>query len=196
MPAAPLHGAPTTLRLTAAQRRRLQELVAESATPPRVRRRALIVLLSAAGQSGEAIAVTLGVTRRTISTTRTHWRQEGFASLLDAPRAGRPPRADADYIARLLEVVERDPRTYGYAFTRWTAPRLAACLEATTGVRLAAATVSELLRRHGFVWRRTKPTIRNLQDERAIARARRTLRALKKRPPRAAPRSSFGMATG
>ena len=196
MSAVPPHDDPLTLRLTAAKRRRLQKIVAESATPPRVRRRALIVLLSAGGQGGEAISVTLGVTRRTISNTRTRWRQEGFASLVDAPRAGRPPRADAAYIARLLEVVEQDPRAYGYAFTRWTAPRLAAHLEATTGVRIAGATVAELLRRRGFVWRRTKPTIRNLQDERAIARARRRLGTLKKKLLHAAPRSSFGTETG
>ncbi len=184
------------LHVTSSQRRRLHALVDQPGTPPRVRRRALIVLLTAAGETGDVISAALGVTRRTISNTRTRWHGGKLAGLVDAARGGRPPRADASYVARLLKVVAGDPRSLGYAFTRWTAPRLAAYMEATTGIKLSDDAVAALLRQQGFVWRRTKRTIRNLRNPRAVQRARRTLQALKKRPRREVPRSSSGTATG
>lgn len=192
MPAVPAQVRPVRLHVTPSQRRRLNALVDAGGTPPTVRRRALIVLLSAAGESGATISTALGVTRRTISNTRVRWRRGALESLLDAPRAGRPPRAGPEYVARLLVAVVSDPRSFGYAFTRWTAPRLAAYLEATTGTRLSAAAIAALLRRHGFVWRRTKRTIRNLRDEGAVKRARRALQRLKKKPRRTIHRSNSG----
>jgi transposase len=48
------------------------------------RRRALIVLLSAAGESGERIAATLGVTRRTVANARTRWQRRGLRALSPA----------------------------------------------------------------------------------------------------------------
>ncbi|RYZ14093.1 MAG: winged helix-turn-helix domain-containing protein, partial [Myxococcaceae bacterium] len=65
----------------------------------------------------------------------------------------------------LLKDVESDPREQGYAFARWTCARLAAHLEQRTRVRVSAAWVGEVLRRHGFAWRRTKLTLKGLADE-------------------------------
>jgi hypothetical protein len=57
---------------------------------------------------------------------------------------------------------------------------LAEYLFQKTGIRLTPHWVREQLRRKGFVWRRTKRTIRNLQDAKLKERAQKALRRLKK----------------
>ena len=158
--------------------------------------RATALLMSARGVGGEEIAATLGVTRRTVTNIRARWAELGLAGLSDRPRAGRPPRAGKAYRAALRRTVRRDPRKLGYAFTRWTAPRLAAHLARQMGVPLTAKRVAALLREEGFVWRRTKRTLRNLQDPVEVERTRRLLARLKRGPSRRAPGSSCGSATG
>jgi transposase len=183
------------VKLKRDERRRLQRIAKSERERPAVRTRALVLLLTEAGQSGQGIADLLGITRRTVSNTRTRWREGGIEGLPDAPRAGRPPLAGARYMRRLMQTVERDPRDLGYAFVRWTAPRLAAYMREVTGIDLTAGWVAELLKTHGYVWRRTKRTTRNLQDPDAIAHARRRLLRLKKGRHGATPTSSSGTAT-
>ncbi|MHC4137999.1 MAG: helix-turn-helix domain-containing protein [Planctomycetota bacterium] len=168
------------LRVTQSERRRLQRIAHSEREKRATRRRALVVLMSHAGHSGREIADVLGITRRTVSNTRRRWRERGLEGLAAVPSPGRPPLADAAYVRRLLRVVERDPRTLGYAFARWTAPRLAAYMAEETGIEITAGWLAEILKAHGYVWRRTKRTTRNLHDPAAVSRARRRLLALKK----------------
>src|SRR5690349_18822627 len=84
--------------------------------------------------------------------------------LQDAPRSGRPPRADDEYVRLLMQTAGSDPRKMGYAFSRWTAPRLATYLAQKTGVKLSVDRVQRLLRIHKFVWGKSKPTTSNLPD--------------------------------
>jgi transposase len=151
------------IRLTPDQRQALQDAAKHS--PGRERMRALVVLLSAAGHSACHIAGTLGLAERTVHQCRSRWRRRGVASLTDAPRSGRPAQVDRAY-ARLLEkTVQMDPRRLGYAFVRWTAPRLAEYLRQQTGTEISPRWVRGLLKAQGFVWRRAKLTTRNLQVE-------------------------------
>ncbi|WP_227026862.1 helix-turn-helix domain-containing protein [Corallococcus soli] len=143
------------------QRQALQQ-VAEH-VPGRERLRALVVLLSAEGHSASHIALTLGLAERTVHQCRRRWRQGGLASLTDAPRSGRPARADAAYERLLEKTVQRDPRRLGYAFARWTAPHLAEYLRQHTGTALSPRWVRGLLKARGFVWRQAKRTTRYLQ---------------------------------
>lgn len=168
------------IRLTGEERRQLQVFAKSKTAKPRARIRAMIVLLSDAGDGGEAIAKVLGITRRSVSKTRQRWRTCSYNGLEDEQRPGRPPRADAAYIRLMLDVVQKDPRQLGYVYTRWTSPRLAEYLRRKTGVQISAGWLSMLLRMHGFVWRKTKRTIRNLQNPAATERAKRQLRRLKK----------------
>jgi transposase len=184
------------IRLTSEERRNLQVISRSEKERSGTRTRAMVVLLSDAGHSGEEVAEILGISRRTVCTARERWRRQAFDGLADAPRPGRPPRADAKYVQLMLASVERDPRAMGYAFTRWTAPRLVEYLYEKTGVRVTPAWLTELLRTHGFVWRRTKRSLKSLQDPGEMERARRRLGRLKKgRPPRA-PTTSCGSGTG
>lgn len=151
------------IQLTPHQRQALQHAAKHG--PGRERIRALVVLLSAAGHSASHISGTLGLTERTVHQCRSRWRQRGLASLKDAPRSGRPAQVDAAYARLLEQTVHRDPRHLGYAFTRWTAPRLAEYLRQRTGTDISPRWVRGLLKAQGFVWRKAKLTTRNLQQE-------------------------------
>lgn len=183
------------VRVTAAQRRRLQAIVRGGDDGGKARLRATVILMSADGHGGEQIAATLGVTRRTVTNIRTRWRQHRLAGLADRPRSGRPALASAAYRAELRRVVEQDPRSFGYAFARWTAPRLAAHLARVLSIRLSGSQVLRLLRRDDFVWRRTKRTLRNLQDPAEVAQAQTMLEGLKRRVFRGAVGTNSGSPT-
>ena len=152
------------VRLTAGQRRLLVELVRRGGRQG-VALRAAALLLSAQGQSAAQVGKALGVTPRAVHGWRRRWREEGAQALQARERTGRPPRLTAAAVELLLKAVEADPRQQGYAFARWTCARLAAHLQAHAHVRVSAAWVGEVLRRHGFAWRRTKLTLKGLADE-------------------------------
>ncbi len=183
------------MKLRKDERRRLQRIAKSDREKPATRTRAMVVLLSHAGQGGQAIADLLGITRRTVTNTRGRWREYRFDGLHDTPRSGRPPLADVAYVRKLVRTVERDPRDLGYVFARWTAPRVAAYMAEETGVEITAGWVAEILKAHGYVWRRTKRTTRNLQDPKAVSRARRRLLRLKKGRHSPTRTSSSGLPT-
>src|SRR5947207_1486249 len=154
------------IRPTLQERRELQRVARSGKQSGRASVRATVVLMSAEGSSARVIARVLGIALRTVRNTRRRWRREGLEGLHEGWRPGRPVRADAEYLQLMCRVVRTDPRKLGYCFAHWTAPRLAAYLQEQTGVHLCDDWVRMLLKAQGFVWRKTKLTIRNLQDAR------------------------------
>ena len=137
------------VRLTAREHRWLEELVRRGGRRG-VAQRAAALLLSAHGQSAAQVAKVLGVTPRAVYSWRRRWREQGAQALEAGEHSGRPPRLTPAAVEVLLRDVERDPRQQGYTFARWTCARLAVHLEQCTQVRVSAAWVGEVLRRHGF----------------------------------------------
>ncbi|MBD2428054.1 winged helix-turn-helix domain-containing protein [Phormidium sp. FACHB-1136] len=45
----------------------------------------------------------------------------------------------------VLEVIDKEPQDYGYAFGTWTAERLASHLEKETGIKLSGSQVRRIL---------------------------------------------------
>jgi len=162
----------------------------------RVRDRIVALLMLAAQVPLKKIVQGLSITRATLVNWKHRWLERRHFGLADAPRAGRPPEADAVYVRDLVRVVLRDPRDFGYAFTRWTAPRLAEYMGEQTDVWLTPEWISELLRMHGIVWRKTKRTIRNLQNRTATKRTQKALRRLKKGLWSRRPITNSGSRTG
>jgi len=154
------------IRLTFQERKALQRIAHCDVGPSRASVRATVILMSAEGFSAKTIARVLGIGLRTVRRTRRGWRRQGYEGLYDGWRSGRPARADKKYLRMLYRVVRTDPRKMGFYFAHWTAPRLAEYLRLQTGVRLCDDWVRMLLKSRGFVWRKTKLTIRNLQDAR------------------------------
>lgn len=146
----------------------------------RVRRRAAIVLMAAEDWPDADICAAAGVSRATVWNTRQRWRHGGVKALADAPRSGRPPVADGEYLAALLGAVNTAPQELGYAFGLWTAGRLAAHLKRTQGKALSAESVGDHLRAMGYVWARPKHTLEGRRDQAAHRKAHRELLRLKR----------------
>jgi transposase len=152
------------VRLTAGERRFLAGLVRRGGRQG-MALRAAALLLSAEGHSAAQEGKALGVTPRAVHAWRRRWREEGAQALEARAHPGRPSRLTPAAVEFLLKDVQSDPREQGYAFARWTCARLAAHLEQHAGVRVSSDWVGEVLRRHGFAWRRTKLTLKGLADE-------------------------------
>jgi len=168
------------IKLTQEERRDLQEIAKSDNEPKKTRLRAIQILLSDFGESAINIGRVLGIAKRTVQETRERWRRHAFEGLYDLPKTGRPPKVTPQYERLLRKRVQTDPRRLGFAFSRWTCPRLAEYLYQETGIRITPNWVAELLHTYGFVWRKSKLTIRNLQDHKEKERARRGLNRLKK----------------
>ena len=145
---------------------------------PRVRERLEMVKGVALGQPLAEVARWSGRGERTVVRWVRACAAGGIAALADAPRSGRPARADAAYLVALERVVETPPRLLGLLFDTWTSPRLSAYLAETTGVRIAPGWVRALLARQRFRAGRPKHTLGHLQDPVARAACEEVLQAV------------------
>src|SRR3712207_4893189 len=100
----------------------------------------------ALGYEEQAIAQWSGRTVRTVRRWLNRFVSAGLDGLRDAPRPGRPAKADAAYRAALEQAVTTVPRELDLPFDVWTSARLSAYLAEQTGVRLAPGWIRALLR--------------------------------------------------
>jgi transposase len=145
---------------------------------PRVRERLEMVKGVALGQPLADVARWSGRTERTVARWLRAFAAGGAAALADAPRRGRPARADSAYLAALERAVATPPRELGLLFDAWTSARLSAYLAETTGVRVAPGWVRALLARQRYRTGRPKHTLGHLQDPAARAACEQELRAV------------------
>lgn len=99
------------LKLTAEQRRELQQLAREGIG--RVSERAHFVLLSGQGKSVPEIAALMGYTAQAIYPCLVRYQQKGIAGLFDEPRSGRPPN-ERDLVAIVQAQAGQSPSCFGY----------------------------------------------------------------------------------
>jgi transposase len=150
-------------------RGRVEEELRRRDLPPRTRERLEMVKAAALGHTLDEIVRWSGRSPRTIRFWLDRFVAVGTPGLADAPRAGRPARADATYLAALERTVETPPRALGLVFDVWTSPRLSDYLVETTGVRIAPGWLRALLSRRDFVSGRPKHTLKHLQDAAEVA---------------------------
>ena len=167
----------TMPEITDEQRGRVEEELRRRDLPPRTRERLEMVKAAALGQPLAAIVRWSGRSPRTIRFWLDRFVTVGTPGLADAPRAGRPARADAAYLAALERAVETPPRELGLPFDVWTSPRLSAYLADTTEVRIAPGWLRALLSRRAFVSGRPKHTLKHLQDAAEVAACKAELAA-------------------
>ena len=154
---------------TQGPREQLEALLRRRDLSPRLRERLEMVKARALGQDLVSIARWSGRTVRTVERWLRRYAQGGVAALSDAPRAGRPPRADATYRAALERAVQTPPPSVGLPFDVWTSARLSAYLAEITGVRIAPGWVRVLLTQREFACGRPKHTLGHLQDPAEVA---------------------------
>jgi transposase len=144
--------------LTRAERDSLERLVATT-DQGRLLRRAEALLWLAEQESITAIARRLRVSRQTIYHWATHFRQRSGSvteRLTDAAHTGRPARLAGRIDPIIDELIDQDPRDYGYAATVWTAPLLRRYLEAEHGVTASEQSVRLAIDRLGLRWKRPR----------------------------------------
>jgi len=164
--------------ITAEQQKTVETELRRQDLRPRVRERLEMVKARALGHEVAAIMRWSGRTERTIGHWVRCFVQGGVAALSDAPRAGRPARADAAYQQALERAVTTPPRDLGLGFDVWTSARLSTYLAQTTGISLAPSWIRGLLRRRRFACGRPKHTLKHLQDPAEVAACQAQLAAV------------------
>ena len=95
---------------TRKQRNVLQALVTRASAPAGLVRRGRVILLSAAGESGVAIAARLDLSPEAVSRIRRRFVQEGVKGLFDRPKAGRRDHAVPDAtVERIVQLAMSPP---------------------------------------------------------------------------------------
>ena len=182
------------VRLKPWESRRLRQL-RDHAPSARVVRRAMCLLLSAAGERAADIARVTGLSPDAVTDVRRRWRGRRLRSLADRPRSGRPPVVTAEYRRELRRALRKGPLACGYVFTVWSIARLAAYLRKRTGVAVGRDWLRRLVLAEGLRVGRPKHTLKGKRDERAYRRTRRRLGRLKRGRRRRARTTSCGTPT-
>jgi transposase len=156
----------------------VEEALQRRDLPPRTRERLEMVKAVALGYPLREVARWSGRTERTVRRWLAAFATAGVAAVADAPRAGRPPRADAAYLAALERAADTPPPALGLLFDAWTSDRLSAYLAETTGVRIAPGWLRALLARRRYRLGRPKHTLGHLQDPVARAACEQELQAV------------------
>jgi transposase len=157
------------ITITAEERAGVEQALRRTDLRPRERERLEMVKAAALGDDLARIAAWSGRSPRTVARWLAQFAAGGLAALADAPRSGRPVRADGAYVQALATAAETSPPQLGLPFDVWTSARLAAYLAERTGVRLAPGWVRVLLGQHEWACGRPKHTLKPLQDPAAVA---------------------------
>jgi transposase len=176
-------GTDVTGPITAVQQATVEARLRQRDLAPRHRERLEMVKAAGLGEEVAVIARWSGRTPRTVRRWLTAFREGGIGALAGAPIPGRPPKADAAYLAALEEAVERAPRSLGLPFDVWTSGRLSAYLHQQTGVRLAPGWLRVLLHRQRFACGRPKHTLDHLQDPDEVAACEEALQVAGEKGP-------------
>jgi transposase len=134
------------------------------------RRRRRAARMFGRGVAQAEVARELGVSRQSVSRWYAEWSSGGASALKAAGRAGRMPRLSPTQLRRVDRALRQGPRAHGFGTDLWTLDRVAAVIEAETGVRYHPGHVWKLLR-DKLGWSRQRPARRAVErDEQAIAR--------------------------
>jgi transposase len=132
-------------------------------------RRRKAAKLFAKGVPQAQVARRLSASRQSVSRWHQTWQEQGEQALVDAGRAGRPPRLTEEQKTRVDVELRKGPGAHGYATELWTLARVGEVIAQVTGVRYHPGHVWRLLRELG--WSRQRPARRAVErDEQAIAR--------------------------
>ena len=167
---------PAVVMVTEAERLAVEAMLRQRDLTPRVRERLEMVKAAVLGQDLAQIAAWSGRTPATVRRWLDRFQGGGIAALADAPRQGRPPKADAAYLAALATAVTTPPRSLGLPFDVWSSRRLSAYLAETTGVVIAPGWLRVLLHQARFACGRPKHTLGHLQDPHEVAACEASLR--------------------
>lgn len=130
--------------LTRFQRQLLQKHL-ETELTPEYRQRIEIMLLADEGKTQTQICRALGCS----PLTARHWifmAKSGQAHNWQEQPIGRPKIVNAEYLARLKELVSKSPKEFGYSFPRWTGQWLGKHLAKEFNIDVSARHINRLIK--------------------------------------------------
>lgn len=149
----------TLFSLSSKERAWLEERAALTNAADELRRAQALLWLDD-GETAQEVAQRLDVTRQTVYNwamrfqVRSHLDPSG--RLVDGPRSGRPRTAHGIIDPIIAEVIESDPRTFGYRSTVWTALLLQQYLREERRVVVSRPSVSLAIKRLEIRWKRPR----------------------------------------
>lgn len=138
------------VELTETERELLQNLI-KKGSDWRERDRAQTILLLAEGYTTFEVAEKQGMLPETIRERRRKWFRNGFASLPDQPHSGAPSKLNEEQRGLLRNWVDAEPLTSRALVNR---------LETVCGLGISAGTLRNELKRMGYVWKRTRYSLK------------------------------------
>jgi transposase len=149
----------TPFKLTKREKQNLNKVL-HFTSDIKVYRRAEAILAMGAGDSPGAIAKRLHVSRQILYSWFYRFKdgQEDDIEkqLADKDKPGRPKKAKGIVDPWILEVIDTDPRTFGYHSTTWTADLLARYIYDHHGISISYCSARRALDRLGFRWKRAR----------------------------------------
>jgi transposase len=139
---------PTTYitELRAEDKKKLTRIMRYNETP-RVRMRAHSVLLSAQGYSIDTIADIYQVHRNSVTEWIRDWEEEGYESLLDKPKSGRPTILNEAEQELAKQLIEESPRSTKKVISE---------IEKQTGKEISPDTLKRIIKGADYIWKRVK----------------------------------------
>lgn len=141
-------GKPQHLTLTREQDEHLRRIEQSPHIKPKIRLRAQVVRLNAAGWSRQAIAKHTKRTYGTICQDLGRWNERGVEGLADGVATNQPEKISSDIEAFILEKLQQE--------RSWTCSQLSEAVEQHFGVKVGREAMRLRLLRMGYCWKRTR----------------------------------------
>ena len=158
--------------------RKLREKTADKGLAARCQ----IVWLWGEGEHHFTISKAVGCSLSWVGRVIRRFRDNGVAGLHDRREDNGQTKLDEEYLAKLYEIVDRQPPDFGYPRPTWTQELLAKVMENLTEVKVHPGTMSRALKMIGARLGRPKPMVgcpwSNAVKNRRLAAIRQTIDAM------------------
>ena len=143
-------------KLNEAEQRQLLEML-QRTHDAREYQRMLAVLECGRGKSKSAVARALNVSRHSVQNWVSRYRRSTLPTALrDAPKSGRPRKADEAVETLVQALMAISPEHCGYHATHWTLSLLLDQVLQNLDRQCCEKTIQRCLTRLGYVWRRPR----------------------------------------
>ncbi|MCQ8106472.1 helix-turn-helix domain-containing protein [Methylomonas sp. SURF-2] len=150
--------------MSESEREQLQVII-KKGSDWRERERAQTILMLSESQTVVAVAEHQGVQPEAIRERRRKWWKNGLASLPDQPRSGAPSKLTDAHRSQLKEWIDAEPLNCRALVSRLTTE---------CGVTISAGTLRNELKRMGYVWKRTRYSLKKSAIPNASSRLSKT----------------------
>lgn len=139
-------------------RRRLQK-IAQYNQEADYRRRAKAILLLHAGYNRTKVSEILCASRTSIRKWVKFFNKFGEFGLVPEQKGRQPYTINEGICSRLLDLVQEQPKEFGWFASRWSSELLARQINEELNTEIHSSTIRRLLPKLGVKWNRASPTL-------------------------------------